>query len=679
MAERDLDLFEALRATDTVERQHTAEKRYLRYAVLLARSAGWREEQVTREANYVELRLRKSSLFPEYRHLCRRDCRWASLDRGAPIFDPFDRTNPASKATGAVFVCRQSGHAHVCGQGYCQRYIPQTNGEFACPISGFWAGTVVCTSRRYGRNSSQYQQQDAGRGGEHGDGEEEAGAAPHPEEDEEAAENDEENNSGEAGTLAHSAPVTEVDNRAVTKSAKKKPAARRAVVRAPRDANARLLFGEPNESERAAEQQRSEAGTGGAPPVPSNGATLVAQLSASERAKKLQRRGALAASLANVSLGQPDEAANPPPQPQQKRTKRVRNHQIADRSIEALQNSRRARGDEGAGTPSKRVTREEFEAMSRLGSGALGKSAQSAPGAASSRAEEEDQRYGGKALQAAFQQITSDMHVQVLNAVKEHLKTSISEAKLQEACLAAVREAQAAADRYFDSERAEGRVPERFRVYAIYMEAHQRVLGRVFAMYLSPWDATRAPDYFTRCVLLIWKMISTIPPPPTDRQLLGGEEPEGGVAATQRTPTGTPSVATGVFKISKMILPILYQMRAGVRDEVYYDPTTRRVVSRESAPHSPVPLRCERITYVPAHQYLLLLPDEKQRASRKDKIFRTQRDIKTRFKTLTLCGLSIDTVRRYQLALYVKLDFVNPDVARDAARSAQSALARSPH
>ena len=147
------------------------EKRYLRYeriAMPLARNEGVRFRDARELRNWKKERfesLKHSN--GGKKHFCQVDlCSgFVSVAAGSPVYDP--RTGNTCRATGLVFVCRDTLVAHICGKDVCDQAVVQRQGILACPISGLELGQQY--AHTYGV-VWDYGQRGKRRGGDGGGG-----------------------------------------------------------------------------------------------------------------------------------------------------------------------------------------------------------------------------------------------------------------------------------------------------------------------------------------------------------------------------------------------------------------------------------------------------------------------------------------------------------------------------
>jgi hypothetical protein len=168
---------------DDVDRCMRAEKRYLRYVVLLyplvhghtapARHLAHQEVMYLKSQKEVVLEHNKQKKSKRPQHSCGRDCQWESLDKrqGLWIYDPWEPELGEGQPTGDVYVCAESGRSHLCGEHRCRRVMRQPNGEMSCEISGQSFQNAVLP--RYTRSKLHAsQQQQSGDAEQHDGGDE---------------------------------------------------------------------------------------------------------------------------------------------------------------------------------------------------------------------------------------------------------------------------------------------------------------------------------------------------------------------------------------------------------------------------------------------------------------------------------------------------------------------------
>lgn len=618
--QRDFALFEELRKNGTInahtsvnnasveEAQLKVEKRYVKYVVVLNRLAAEKPDFCSLVDQYVLLRRVKKQLFTHYNHNCSRTCKWENVERGTPVYDPFvpEAVRAKHAASGMVFVCLLSGKEHICGKDRCRRYSRQSHGEVSCEISGLSFDSVVTTV--YARSKNHIQQQQA----EHnGDGLEDDGGGGAADEYIEIAE-----------PVELFASTAGQDESSIATL---------------------LTNDDPEISEKLSKTTETASGP------------------QEERKRKLLQRAALAASL---TLGIEDrsgdaEKKRKPNPPVKKRTKRPRNHQIEDRS-----------GDAGA-SETQVVLEHDAKTLQEYQRAFLMGQAQSFAGAVQRNPRQERDRldrqnYGRDVIVSSFYDIKENYRKLVNDMYHEVLGGPKSEDTFNAAHQKAIESAEALADRYVSSMLTASRIPDRSRVYEIYMRFLYPLLGQTFSRAFGQDSDVAAREYFAEAILKVWKIIDCTPQ-------LGNLTPtttSGGAATSANrnsSTTKTTSHKKARIQLRTVALAILYKLRDGIFTMVDYDPETNRALSKHQAQISTKPLKTERLCFIPPHEYLDRLPNENQLSRMKLKtvdssVYVTGRNICNCYTSLLLYGLPMDCVRQYQLAAHMPIRFVNDQV-----------------
>jgi hypothetical protein len=150
------------------------EKRFIRYELVTRPAA---EHDRARISNMTEFRnykrwrfeLARKPLDGHGKHTCRTGtCEFANVRSGTVVRDP--RTGQTVRASGLVYICKDTLVMHLCGKDNCKRAIAHRQGIMVCGISGLEVGQQYGNSYGVMHNSELDHGEEVGSGGGGGEG-----------------------------------------------------------------------------------------------------------------------------------------------------------------------------------------------------------------------------------------------------------------------------------------------------------------------------------------------------------------------------------------------------------------------------------------------------------------------------------------------------------------------------